>query len=263
MEVVHKEVIIRTVNRTKFSGISYHSGTGTSITGAQLGKQGYKTGLTREEQVKYCKELGLPEGTLASSNGKFWGELLNIRLAHNKPYTFTVDSLMDKIKLGALLENNIIAKTLNDLNTKTEFYIEDKEALAVIEEVKITLQMDALETMRKLSPAKKKGFLKLYGRKALADASESLVSTELFKEVNKDPKKFMGYHDNKDIDLRISIEEMLESGILIKKGYFYHYAEETIGNSMDSVIAFFKDPKNQAILLAAKGDKQVKQTKKK
>ena len=40
---------------------------------------------------------------------------------------------------------------------------------------------------------------------------------------------------------------MLEAGTLKRKNSFYSFGEEVIGNSIESLISYFKDPKNQSI----------------
>jgi hypothetical protein len=79
-----------------------------------------------------------------------------------------------------------------------------------------------------------------------------MVKTQLFKEVESDPKKFLSLCENPDIELMIDIQNMLETGVLTKKGQYYNFEKEVIGNSMDALIAFFKDYKNQSIKIAAK-----------
>jgi hypothetical protein len=160
---------------------------------------------------------------------------------------------MDEIKLRCLLENSKIAK--NEIELKkmplAEFYVEDAEAKAKIEEVIINHKMAAMDALRDLTIEDKKGYLRLYGKRGLDMVSDSVVVANLFKEVDADPVRFLNFYNNPDISLRISIEEMVEAGTLLKKGQYYYFENEVIGNSVDSVIAFFKDLKNQSLKIAA------------
>lgn len=160
---------------------------------------------------------------------------------------------MDEIKLKALLENDKVAKNELELklSPRAEFYVVDPESVAKVEEIEINFKMEAMDALRKLTIEDKKGYLKLYGKRGADDASDTFVSTSLFKEVDKDPKKFMDFFSNPDIALRISIEEMIEAGVLKKNGNYYNYQNEVIGNSVDAVISFFKDLKNQSIKINA------------
>lgn len=252
MEV--QEIVIKPVVKAKFSGLSSYSGAKMMIEGAQMDKTGYKTGLTREEQAHYEEVLNKPKGFLNPDfENKFWATVLNLNLPLDKPYILRVNSPMDEIRLKVIKERKDIANNELELakNPTALFYIEDKEAKAKIEEQAIDVLMVANEKFNDLTTDEKKGYLKLYGKKGVDQTSDRVVKTELYREINKDPKKFISFTENPDITLRIQIEEMLEQGILIKKGNFYNFEQEVIGNSIDAVVAFFKDVKNQSVKLAA------------
>jgi hypothetical protein len=254
MEEKVKTLVIKPVVKSKFSGQSSYSGTHTVYEGAQLGKGGYKTGLTREEEIKFAEELNLPKGTLSRQNKDFWGSMLHLNLPNDKPYYFTVDSLIDELRLRVIKNHSAIAPNELELakNPNAEFYIEDAEAKAKGEEIVINFKMEAGEKFSSLSVVEKKGILKLYGKKGVDDMSETVIKTQLFKEVETNPKKFLELCNNPDIELMIEIQDMLETGVLVKKGQFYTFENETIGNSVEAVITFFKDMKNQSIKIAAK-----------
>ena len=256
MENTIKTLVIKPVTKSKFSGQSSYSNTATSVEGAQLGKGGYKTGLTREEEVKFEQELNLPKGHLSKNNKTFWASVLGLRLPNDKSYTIVLDlsDPMDLIKYKVIQERSNIANNETELakNPQAEFYIEDKEAKAHADEVVINYKMEANEAFTSLTGEEKKGYLKLYGKKGVNGMSDVVIKTQLFKEVENDSKKFLSYFNNPDVKVRIEIEEMIEAGTLLKKGQYYQFEDEVIGNSVEAVIAFFKDLKNQSIKIAAK-----------
>ena len=265
-QVVQRQVILKPVKRMKFHNISAHSGTGTAFEGAQMDSATgyYKTGLSKEEEKAFEEELALPKGTLAKTNAAFWGSCLNLRIPNDKDFRFNVGTLMDEIKLRALINRGNVAKNelLLKLTPMAEFYVEDNEAKAKVEELEINHELEAYGAYQDLSLDEKKGYLKLYGGyRGLNSVSEKVINTSLFKEVKKDPIKFMSFVKNPDIKLMIDIEEYIESGILVKKGSFYTYQNETIGNSITAVIEFFKDLKNQSVKITA--DQIVKKQKSK
>lgn len=253
-EVAEKTIVIKPATKIKFSGVSSYTNTRTTIEGAQIGKGGaYNTGLTREEEIHYEKELGLAPGTLNKHNGAFWGHVLDLSLPMDKAYTMTISSPMDELKLKVLLASDRVANNELELqkNPKAEFFIEDKEAKAKIEELAIDLNFTAMEAFQSLILDEKIGYLKLYGKTGVNDMSEKFIKTELYKEIVKDPKKFLDFTKNPDITLRIQIQDMLELGTLKRKGSYYNFEDEVIGPSIDSVVAFFKDIKNQSLKIAA------------
>lgn len=263
MEVKTRTIIIKPVIKAKFSGQSSYSNTHTTIEGAQLGKGGYKTGLTKEEEIKFAEELNLPKGTLSKQNKEFWGNVLQLHLPNDKPFYFTIDSLIDEIKFKVISEHGLIANNEVELgkNPNALFYIEDKESKAKAEETVINYKMEAGEKFSSLTGSEKKGILKLYNKRGVDDMSDVVIKTMLFKEVESDPKKFLALCNNPDIQLMIEVEEMLEAGTLEKKGQYYKFENEIIGNSVEGVINFFKDYKNQSIKIAAKNatDKKKKE----
>ena len=259
MEVKARKIVIKPVKRAKFSGHSSLPGAGIGFEGAQIGKDGYKTGLTREEEATLCEELGLPKGTLSKNinnpyqpNDYFWGSILNTRFSREKDTEFVVDSLMDELKLKVLLLRNDFAANELELAKKphAEFYIDDVEAKAKVEEVIINYKMDAFDAMRTLALEDKKGYLKIYGKRGLNDVSEAFVQSALFKEVDSNPKKFLELYNNPDIKIMMEIEDFMESGHLQKRGNFYVFQNETLGNSVESVISYFKDIRNQGTKIA-------------
>jgi hypothetical protein len=259
-----KTIVIKPVSKAKFSGLSAYSKSRYSITGAQLGSDGlYKTGLTTEEEKEFAEQLGLPVGTLSKHNEAFWSSVLRLGLPQDKPYTLHINSPMDEIKYRVLINRSDIASNEMELikNPNAMFYIEDKESKAKVEEVAMNYLFEATEIFMNMTAEDRRGYLRLYNRKGVEDVSDSVVKTDLFKYINKDPKQFLEYNRNPDIDIRIKIEDMLDKGLLKKKGSFYHYQDEVIGNSLDACVSFFKDLRNQSIKLAAEHDLRVAKKK--
>ena len=163
---------------------------------------------------------------------------------------------MDELKLKVIEQRNDIAS--NELEMRKMpfalFYIEDKEAKAKVEEIAIDFQMEASDIFSDLTTDEKKGYLKLYGEKGTDNVSDRVVKTALFKKMNEDPKKFIALTKDPDVKIRISIEDMLEKGLLKRKGNYYNYQDEVIGNSVDAVIAFFKDLKNQSLKITMEAE---------
>lgn len=262
MEIAQRQVVIKPINRPQFSGINAHARTTVTFGGAQLDKTGsYKTGLTSEEEVEFEKELNLPKGTLNKRNAAFWGTL-EIRLFKDKPTYFHIASIMDEIKYRTIVARDTVANTELEKgkNPFAEFYIEDAEAKAKVEEVTMNYLFDAMDAFSDMTADERKGYLKLYGKKGVENLSERIIKTELYKEMNSNPKKFIDFVNDPDVAVRISIEDYLEKGLLKRKGNHYNFENEVIGSSIESVISYFKDVKNQSIKISM--DNEVKRTKK-
>ncbi len=256
------QIIIRPISRPQFSGIASHAGTTEVFQGAQLdfNTGSYRTGLTAEEEAKYEAELGLPKGRL-NKKSDFWADL-PIRLNKDKPTYFDVVSPLDELKIRTLkARSNVAINELDKLNKPTaKFFIEDLEAQAKAEELIIDIKFGAIEAFNNTTIDEKKGYLRLYGKKGVDTLSDKIIKTQLYNELEKNPKKFLDFANDPDVNLRMSIEEMLETGKLKKRGHYYTFEDEVIGNTVDSVIAYFKDVKNQSVKIAI--EKNIKNSKK-
>lgn len=263
MEIKQRQIVIKPIVRPQFSGIAAHAGTSVVFQGAQIDANSgtYKTGLTVAEETEFEKALNLTPGTLNKRNAEFWGNL-PIRLNKDKTTYIEIVSVLDELKYRTLLERSTVANSdLEKLkNPQAQFYIEDVEAKAKVEELIIDAKFDAFEKFNNLTTDEKKGYLRLYGKRGVDNLSDKIIKTELYKEIDKDPKKFLTLANDADITLRISIEEMLESGRVKKKGNYYSFENEILGSTIDSVIAYFKDIKNQSMKIAV--ENEVKQAKK-
>ena len=226
-----KELVIVPTKKVKFSGTYAYDGAYYTIEGAQLTKDGiYSTGLTTKEERELEEALSMKKGELSKSNSSFWGHCLELRLSKRKPTTLVFDfsNPIEYIKYKVLTNRNDIASNEAEMLKfpKAEFFIDDKEAKAQIEEKKIDLEFELMDKFNELSMSEKRGYLKLYGRTGVNDVSDKIVKTELWKEAQKDPKKFIAFTTDKDIQIRIDIQDMLETGVIFKKNNFYNFGQE-------------------------------------
>lgn len=270
-EIVEKEYTIKPVIKAKFSGISSLSKTVTVFTGAQMDQSGtYKTGLTQKEEREFEEAMSLPKFTLDKKNSKFWA-FLEFRLHNDKPTKFKVTSIMDDIKFRALCERSNVAKSELEIakNPSTLFYVEDKEAKAKVVEAQANIEMEALEAFSGTTAEEKKGILKVltgkdkYPLRGIDNLSETIIKAEVYKRLKDDPKGFLELTSDKDLSIRILVENLLELGKLTKKQNYYVYEGESLGSSIDGVIEFFKDPRKQSVKIAMSQEVKNKDKKSK
>lgn len=251
-----KQLTIRPVVRPKFSGVSSYTNAFVTIS-TELSSRTklYKTGLTPAEARHYEKEIGLKHGTLSPNpnnpeSAEFWGGI-SVRLFADKPTMITVEGPLDEIKERVLRSSSKIAE--NSLKAKQSpsalFYIDDPEAVAKEESTMIDAKYEAMQALLNTSPEEKRGILRLYGRIA-ETMSETMVKAELAKKVEANPKDFLDKVHDKDLKVRIFIEELIDVGILKKKGPYTYNGDDMIGGSSDEVIAYISDIKNQSVKLA-------------
>jgi hypothetical protein len=246
-----KELRIKPILRQKFSGLSSYSRTVTPIEGACLGANGlYMNGLTEEEEREFEKKLGLKEGTL-SKKSPYWGTVLRLRLNNDKDTPLTLlDTPEDIIRERVIRAHPRIANSILEKNKPSaEFYIDDPEATAAVEAIKIDQELEAMEAMIKTTIEEKRGLLRLYGKRDVYKMTESMVKTELAKKVKEDPIEFLSKANDKQLKTRMLIEELIEVGMIKRKGNYYYNGEDLIGSSTDEVVAYLSDIKNQSVKL--------------
>lgn len=263
MEEGVKQYVIRPIIRNKFSGQSYYNKTATIIAGAQLSQTGlYKTGLSTTDVEHYEKELSLPKGTLSSRNAEFWGDM-EVRLRNDKLTIFNIVNAHDEIKFKMLQQHDWIANSEHEVegNSTARFYIYDPEAASKIEDAKMEFEFAAIEAFSNATIEERKGMLRIYGKKGVDSMTETMVKTELYKQVKSDPKEFIRLALAKDTPVRGLIEALIEKNIIKKKGTYYYNGEDLLGSSTDEVVSYLSDLKNQAVKLALESKLKPKKQK--
>lgn len=263
MSTIPKEIIVKRVPRAGYFGLTAYPKSITSM-GAAETEQGYHTGLTKEEEAYYEKELALKPGELGK-HSKWWSEVFNvdtpIRLFNTKATKIILDNPINQLKYKVLLASSKVANSEIERNKPTvDFYIVDEEARAKLENETFDYEWEAMELIMKLSPEEKRASLRLFGKSGVDTLSETVIKAELQKQLKKDPKLFCETLKDKRLKTRMLIEELLEYKVIKRQGNYYINGEDTIASSTDECIEYFDDIKNQSVKLAL--ETRLKKTKK-
>ena len=248
-----KEVIIKRVPRAGYFGLTAYPKSTTTL-GCELSKNGWKTGLTAEEEKYYEKELELKPGQLGK-HSKWWDEVFNqeyvLRLNNTKETKLILEDIINQIRYKVL---NASSKVANSEIAKKEpfvdFYIVDEEAKARAESEVFDYEWEAMELLLKLSPDEKRSSLRLFGKKGVDGLSEVMLKSELTKEIKKDPKAFCDILKDKQLKTKMLLEELVEYRLIAHVGNYYKHGEDTIGASQSEAIEWLEDLKNQSVLLS-------------
>ncbi len=122
--------------------------------------------------------------------------------------------------------------------------------------------MEAYEKLMQTSPDEKRDLLKLFGKKGLSAASDSVVKTTLAKILKSDPKGFIETVSDKKLKTKILIEDLLSAGAIQKRGNYFYNGDDIIGGSTEEVVSFIEDLKNQSVVFALKSRLKKEQTSK-
>ena len=74
------------------------------------------------------------------------------------------------------------------------------------------------------------------------------VENTLYEIKNKNPKKFLKIAQDKNLELKSEIEEMVTAGVLRKIGNQVVFIDEILGDTLDDAVAHLKDKKNSSKL---------------
>lgn len=269
MEVTEKEtkktkkIVIQSIGKEKFSGLATYPKATTVLT-VELGKDGYKTGLTQAEEREYEKVLQLPEKALAKKHNdaykpNFWSDL-EIRF-QNKKIELDLEDPIDYLKYRVCLESTKVCNSELERNKwpSAEFIIIDEEDVANKQSIDIDYEVEAIEKFANTTVDEKRGILKLYGKTRTEDTTESIIRTTLYAEMKKDPKRFLEIVNDKSMKSKIFLKELLTAGIIKQKGNYFTNGDDPIGNSTDEVVHFLNDKKNTSVVEALKS--KLKSTK--
>lgn len=248
-----KEVEIKRVPRAGYFGLTAYPKSTTTI-GCELSKNGFKTGLTAEEEKHYEEKLGLKPGEL-NKHSKWWGDVFNVeyalRLNNTKSTKLILEDTINQLRYKTLQASSKVANSEIDKKEPfVDFYIVDEEAKAKSESEIFDYEWEAMELILKLSPEEKRSSLRLFGKKGVDALSELMLKSELTKELKKDPKAFCEVLKDKALKTRMLIEELIEYKIVIRSGNYYRNGDDTIASSTDEALEYFEDLKNQSVILA-------------
>lgn len=258
-----KEVVVKRIPRVGYFGITSYAKSVATLC-AQISKNGYKTGLTPEEETYYEGKLGLKPGEL-NKHSEWWSEVFNVihapKLFNTKKTDFVLDNPLNQIRYKVLLASARVANSEIEKNDpNAEFYIIDEEAKAKKENEIFDYEFEAYELVMKLSPEDKKGALKLFGIKGVDTFSDLVIKAELGKKIKANPKLFVDTLKDKRLKTKIFIEELIEYNLLKRQGNYYIHNEDTIATSTEECIEYFDDIKNQSVKLVL--DTRLKKSKK-
>lgn len=217
--------------------------------------------LTDEEATTFAKELNLNVEDLKNSASNYW-----------RDYTFIMQGekaeLNDaepahKLALKVLEKDSRVAINEADLKVKSKAeYLLVKETEVIETNVaRRQLKAEAFGKYAQMSEENLKDMLLVLGKNP-----KNLTSTKIKdivgQELENNPERFLAFVNDKNFDLKVFINDMVQEGIVRKSGTSYVYDGEMIAHDNSSMLGFVKDPKNANTIIAFKRQlNQLKGTK--
>ena len=205
------------------------------------------TGLTPEDERRFEKALGYPEGHLAKES-EFWK---NFSVKIGARSLVLDDSYPRQEMIIKFLTNHKrVATSLDKLNAGKDYLLINRQAEAIEQNRINKLRRDAIKEFDKLTLDQMRKCLRIFGVKS-DNLSNELVESTLFNLVDKQPAKFFEvWVNNKDKETEFLIEEAIAKGVLRKDRTQYYYGSEMIADSKEDAIAYLNAKKNQDLKLS-------------
>lgn len=205
------------------------------------------TGLTPEDEKRFEKLLGYPEGHLAKTSD-FW-KTYCVKIGSRAMILddqFPTQEMMIKFLSG----HKRVATSLDKMTAGKDYLLINREAEAVEQNRINKFRRDAIKAFDKLSLDEMRKALRLFGIKS-DNMSNELVESTLFNLVDKQPKKFFDkWVDNKSKDTEFLLESAIAKGIIRKDKTRYIYGTDQFADSLEEAIAYLDNKKNQDLKLS-------------
>jgi hypothetical protein len=273
-------VAIKKYNRNNFrlglerSAEKYNKlpGTRYGFTVDRVGNK-FKTGLQDKPEVRKRLEKAL--GVNLGDESKYWesfvfniedkqhGHLLNFDDRQFGPY--------NEMVYYAMTDSSTVAVGLHGIKDKkdAEWYIEDKEAEAVMFEKEMDYDLEASEIFGSLNTTRLRGIGKLAGL-AVHNVKAAVVKTEVFKWLrakdatnanSPNAKAFLQYAKMGDSEfaVRVVVNDAVRLNVIRKnKTGDYIYGQEILGHDVDQVVGKLKQATNSHMRMGIESQVEAK-----
>tara|TARA_R110002012_G_scaffold83854_1_gene210627 strand:+ start:210 stop:1019 length:810 start_codon:yes stop_codon:yes gene_type:complete len=161
-------------------------------------------------------------------------------------------NIIDFIKYNFVIKHPQVGMTEKEMNTKNgRFYIQDQNRDEVKRFNEIQFKKDADKEYIKVSSDLKnmKRILRLMSSNVNPDTlSHEQVENALYDLKSANPKKFVKIAQDKNLETKAEIDEMISSGVLRRIGNQIIFIDEVLGETMDDTVIFLKNKKNSGKL---------------
>lgn len=189
---------------------------------------------------------------------KFWAELrisvgfTGVELEIGKDQSGWPLNIMDFVTYNFAKRHLLVADSEEEMmrNPTKRFYIMDpkKETSKKNVNVQVSKQADREFIKATEDVERMKNLLQVLSNVKTEKYDKESVENMLFDIKQNQPKKFLAAALDKDLDMRAEISSFVSSGVLLKVGPSYVHGNDTLANSEEEAITFFKNAKNSGLL---------------
>ncbi len=237
-------IILRPINRHTWSNVVKYKNCYDYIAPYYTRSGSRYTGLLTEDANRLGAKLGL--NLLPSSS--YWDNFF-VRIGSDDLYLYTEDPL-DEIKYIFLKNHKRVKTSIFERKATADYLLINEDEEAKRENLFNKSKIDAIAEFRRLSLTDMRKCLRLFGHNG-ETASSEVVENALFKIVEANPTTFMErWVNNKNREIEVVIEQAIAKNVIRRNKNVYKFGSDVIGYSLNEVIDFMNNPKNQDIKIA-------------
>lgn len=224
----------------------------------------YKTGLTKEEEIKYGEllKVDLSSQYNLETPHPFWdNKVAEIKL-ENRTQFFNIDTPLDYVKVKVMKASRFVANSVKDyeegLYPEATHVIFDESEEVDIKAVQAEIRNNAVIAISKISKDAKIELIMVLSAdddymkmKNLKGKSDNYIIVEMEKIIDKKAEQVLRYlkMDREYISLYALSLEALQKSVLTKEGHKIKYHESVIAQDLESLIEYLGKPENQELKL--------------
>lgn len=218
----------------------------------------YATGLTKEEEEKYSKILGvdLSDRFIVDQPHPYWStKPASIKL-ENKTVIFNTENPTDFVRVKNLKASKYVANSMREyeegLFPEATHVIYDETEEAAEKSAKFSVKVKAMKLYTKMSADEKVNIIQILSDKTLRGRSDDFIDGAMEDLIENRTDDFIRYAqmDKDEVYVRAAILEGISRNILTKEGLSIFYMSELIGHEFEDAVKWFKDPQNSKMKVA-------------
>lgn len=219
------------------------------------------TGLTSAEEKEYEQLMRMEEGKL-SKYSDYWNEYAVIM--YDKEKELDLSKVEDSLAFRFLKAHKNVSNSWDELSDwpYASYIITDDINDAKTENTNNDIEIKATTLFTKLSIDQMSNILKLYlGNINNNNVAPDVVKSKLYKAMKDDPEKFIELVEDKALETKLMISQLVALKILRKNRNAYYYGEDVLGHDLEDTVGHIDNPENQGLKIALKQELTKKNKK--
>jgi len=235
------KITLKHINRYSWSGVKRYKNCVDSL-GSYFTRSGrLYTGLTREDEERLGKELGLD----LRSGSEFWNTF-RVRVT-GEDVILNTDDPMDEMKYLFLRGHKRVKNSLEEMKPTANYVLVNKEDVAQKTNEFARIKRKAYKELDKMSMDEMRKALRIFGQNPNS-VSDDIVEARLNEYVENSPGKFIDkWVNNKNRNTEFLVKEAISNNVIRRNKNIYKYGSDVIGHNMQEVVDFLDNPENQEV----------------